>query len=122
MTANELETIARYDLPVKIVIFDNTGHGMVRQWQDNTYDGRYIASEYNNINYANYAKLFEDLGKIPLKSRQIKYVKDVRNALKEMINYEGAYLLHVKVRFEHCRPMIESMKSIEHIKLQEKYS
>lgn len=122
MTANELETIARYDLPVKIVIFDNTGHGMVRQWQDNTYDGRYIASEYNNINYANYARLFEDLGKIPLKSRLIKYEKDVRNALKEMINYEGAYLLHVKVRFEHCRPMIESMKSIEQIILQEKYS
>lgn len=122
MTANELETIARYDLPVKIVIFDNAGHGMVRQWQDNTYDGRYIASEYNNINYANYARLFEDLGKIPLKSRQIEYEKDVRNALKEMINYEGAYLLHVKVRFEHCRPMIESMKSIEHIMLQEKYN
>lgn len=122
MTANELETIARYDLPVKIVIFDNRGHGMVRQWQDNTYDGRYIASEYDNINYANYARLFEDLGKIPLKSRQIKYEKDVRNALKEMINYEGAYLLHVEVRFEHCRPMIESMKSIEHIKLQEKHS
>ncbi|MCZ6527512.1 MAG: thiamine pyrophosphate-dependent enzyme, partial [Candidatus Dadabacteria bacterium] len=122
MTANELETIARFDLPVKIVVFDNTGHGMVRQWQDNTYDGRYIASEYNNINYANYARLFEDLGKIPLKSRQIKYEKDVRNALKEMINYEGAYLLHIKVRFEHCRPMIESMKSIEHIKLQEKHS
>jgi acetolactate synthase-1/2/3 large subunit len=107
---------------VKIVVFDNTGHGMVRQWQDNTYDGRYIASEYNNINYANYARLFEDLGKIPLKSRQIKYEKDVRNALKEMINYEGAYLLHIKVRFEHCRPMIESMKSIEHIQLQEKHS
>jgi len=122
MTANELETIARYDLPVKIVIFDNAGHGMVRQWQDNTYDSRYIASEYNNINYADYARLFEDLGKIPLKGRQIKYEKDVRKALKEMINYEGAYLLHIKVRFEHCRPMIGSMKSIEHIMLQEKYS
>ena len=122
MTANELETIARYDLPVKIVVFDNTGHGMVRQWQDNTYEGRYIASEYNNINFADYAKLFEGLGKVPLKSRQIKYEKDVGAALKEMINYEGAYLLHVKVRFEHCKPMIASMKSIEHMMLQEKYN
>jgi len=48
--------------------------------------------------------------------------KDVGAALKEMINYEGAYLLHVKVRFEHCKPMIASMKSIEHMMLQEKYS
>ena len=44
MNAGELETIARLGLPVKVLVLDNGGDGMVRQWQRLYYGGRYAAS------------------------------------------------------------------------------
>ena len=41
MNCNELATIARYRLPIVILIFDNHCLGMVRQWQTLFYDGHY---------------------------------------------------------------------------------
>ncbi len=40
MNIQELSTIAQYELPVKIFIMNNEYMGMVRQWQDLTYEGR----------------------------------------------------------------------------------
>ena len=41
MNLQELATLRRYDLPVKIVLFDNRALGMVRQWQELFHDTRY---------------------------------------------------------------------------------
>lgn len=109
MTGYELETIARFNLPVKVVIFDNGGHGMVQQWQDNQYKNRYVASKYDNINFAEYAKLFG------IKSSRVKKLEHVEPALKEMVNHKGPYVLHVDSRFEHCHPMIPAGKTIRDI-------
>ncbi|GAB3027808.1 biosynthetic-type acetolactate synthase large subunit [Oleiagrimonas citrea] len=45
MNLGELETVTTYGLPVKIVVLNNCGDGMVRQWQKLFYRGRFMASD-----------------------------------------------------------------------------
>src|SRR5262249_37813650 len=41
MNLGELETLTTYDIPVKVLLLNNLGDGMVRQWQDLFYANRY---------------------------------------------------------------------------------
>ena len=41
MNLGELETVTAYDLPVKILLLNNAGDGMVKQWQKLYYGARY---------------------------------------------------------------------------------
>ena len=45
MNIGELETVTTYDLPVKVVVLNNFGDGMVRQWQKLFFKGRLSASD-----------------------------------------------------------------------------
>ena len=45
MNLGELETVTTYDLPIKIVVMNNFGDGMVRQWQKLYYKARYSATD-----------------------------------------------------------------------------
>ena len=45
MNIGELETVTTYDLPVKVVVLNNNGDGMVKQWQKLFFKGRLSASD-----------------------------------------------------------------------------
>ena len=45
MNLGELETLTTYDIPVKVLLLNNLGDGMVRQWQDLFYANRYSGSD-----------------------------------------------------------------------------
>jgi len=45
MNIGELETVTTYGLPLKIVVLNNVGDGMVRQWQKLYFKGRFAASD-----------------------------------------------------------------------------
>jgi acetolactate synthase-1/2/3 large subunit len=45
MNLGELETVTTYNLPVKVVVLNNVGDGMVRQWQKLFFKGRFSASD-----------------------------------------------------------------------------
>ena len=45
MNIGELETVTTYALPVKVVVLNNVGDGMVRQWQKLFFKGRFAASD-----------------------------------------------------------------------------
>ncbi|WP_426287953.1 biosynthetic-type acetolactate synthase large subunit [Luteibacter sp. E-22] len=45
MNIGELETVTTYNLPVKVVVLNNSGDGMVRQWQKLFFKGRFSASD-----------------------------------------------------------------------------
>jgi acetolactate synthase-1/2/3 large subunit len=45
MNLGELETVTTYDLPVKVMVLNNIGDGMVRQWQKLFFDGRMASSD-----------------------------------------------------------------------------
>ena len=57
MNLGELATIAARKLPVKIFLFDNEGHGMVRQTQRQWFDGRYVASDYGSLSFPRFRAL-----------------------------------------------------------------
>jgi acetolactate synthase-1/2/3 large subunit len=45
MNIGELETVTTYDLPIKVVVLNNLGDGMVKQWQKLFFKGRLSASD-----------------------------------------------------------------------------
>jgi len=112
MTMQELGTILQYNVGVKIIILNNDFLGMVRQWQDMFFDKRYASTELVNPDFVMISKAFG----IPAK--KIVNREDLKDALSEMINTKGAYLLEIKVQKEgNVFPMVEPGKSVSEIRL-----
>jgi len=92
MNVQELATLKRYQLPVKIVLINNQRLGMVRQWQSLFFDGRYSETILDdNPDFVTLASAFEIPGKTITKK------SEVESALKEMLASKTAYLLHVQI-------------------------
>ncbi|ACT05031.1 acetolactate synthase, large subunit, biosynthetic type [Dickeya chrysanthemi Ech1591] len=92
MNVQELGTIKRKRLPLKIVLLDNQRLGMVRQWQQLFFDERY--SETNLSDNPDFLMLASAFG-IP--GRQITRKDQIDSALDALLNSEGPYLLHVSI-------------------------
>jgi len=112
MTMQELGTILQYNIGVKIIILNNDFLGMVRQWQDMFFEGRYASTELVNPDFVMISKAFG----IPAK--KIVKREDLKESLTEMINSKSAYLLDIKVQKEgNVFPMVEPGKSVSEIRL-----
>ncbi len=112
MTLQELGTILHYDIHVKIIILNNNYLGMVRQWQDMFNEKRYASTELVNPDFGMIAKAFG----IP--SRKVTERKDLKEALEEMLAYDGPYLLNIAVEKEgNVFPMVEPGSSVSEIRL-----
>ncbi len=92
MNVQELVTIARCQLPVKIVLLDNSSLGMVRQWQELFFAKRY--SEIDLSDNPDFAALAEVFG-IPAK--RIDRRDQVEDALADLLAQPGPALLHVAI-------------------------
>ncbi len=92
MNVQELVTIARCKLPVKIVLLDNSSLGMVRQWQELFFAKRY--SEIDLSDNPDFAALAEVFG-IPAK--RIDRREQVEDALADLLAQPGPALLHVAI-------------------------
>lgn len=92
MNVQELVTIARCKLPVKIVLLDNSSLGMVRQWQELFFAKRY--SEIDLSDNPDFAALAEVFG-IPAK--RIDRRDQVEDALADLLAQPGPALLHVAI-------------------------
>lgn len=92
MNVQELATIARCRLPVKIVLLDNSSLGMVRQWQELFFAERYSEIDLSdNPNFAALAKVFG----IP--ATRIEARDDVEGGLAALLAEPGPALLHVAI-------------------------
>ena len=78
MNIQELSTCLQYETPIKIVALNNRYLGMVRQWQEIEYSGRYSHSYMDAL--PNFVKLAEAYGHVGL---LIEHPKDVEPALRE---------------------------------------
>ncbi|MGH7830610.1 MAG: thiamine pyrophosphate-dependent enzyme, partial [Candidatus Binatia bacterium] len=102
MNLQELATAAEYKLPVKIVLLNNQFHGMVRQWQDLFYEGRYASSYLGNI--PDFVKLADAYGIPGLRALKPAEVIPV---LREGLKDKGPVLMDFHVDpYENCYPMI----------------
>ena len=92
MNIQELGTLKRRQIPVKIVLLNNQRLGMVRQWQSLFFDGRHSETILDdNPDFVMLAKAFDIPGKTITKK------EEVEPALKEMLESNTSYLLHVLI-------------------------
>lgn len=90
MNVQELGSIKRGNLPVKILLLDNQRLGMVRQWQSLFFKARHSETILDdNPDFVMLAKAFD----IP--AERIEKADEVSEALDRLLNAKGAYLLHV---------------------------
>ncbi len=95
MNVQELGTIRRAQLKVKMMLLDNQRLGMVRQWQELFFDGRY--SETILSDNPDFVALAAAFG-IP--GETITCKEQIAGALDRLLASEGAYLLHVAISEE----------------------
>ncbi|SNY49333.1 acetolactate synthase, large subunit [Arsukibacterium tuosuense] len=92
MNVQELGTIKRFRLPVKIVIIDNQRLGMVKQWQQLFFNERYSETDLSdNPDFVALAAAFAIPG------HSITRKDEVESALEAMFTWPGPYLLHVRI-------------------------
>jgi len=102
MNVQELGTIKRKQLPVKIVLLDNQRLGMVRQWQQLFFAERYSETNLSdNPDFLMLARAFDIPG------QQITRKDQVDAALDALLNSEGPYMLHVSIdEHENVWPLV----------------
>lgn len=92
MNIQELTTIKRSQIPVKIVLIDNNRLGMVRQWQDLFFDGRLSQTILDdNPDFVTLASAFDIPGET------IKVKSEITPAIERMLSHDGPYFLHVLI-------------------------
>ncbi len=103
MNAQELATIRRYNLPLKLIILDNQCLGMVRQQQELFYNNR--ESHINlddNPDFVAMARAFD----IP--ALFIERTDQIRRGIETILAYNGPMLLHVAIsREENVWPIVK---------------
>lgn len=103
MNAQELATIRRYRLPLKVIVMDNQCLGMVRQQQELFYNNR--ESQINlddNPDFVAMARAFD----IP--ALHIERTDQIRRGIETILAYDGPMLLHVAIsREENVWPIVK---------------
>ncbi|HLG43689.1 MAG TPA: biosynthetic-type acetolactate synthase large subunit [Nitrospirales bacterium] len=102
MNMQEMATAMVSKLPVKTFIMNNHFHGMVRQWQDLFYEGRYASSYLDNV--PDFVKMAEAFNAVGLRATKVDEVDDV---IKESLKTDKPVLVDIEVdAYENCYPMI----------------
>lgn len=94
MNLGELETVTTYDLPIKIVVLNNFGDGMVKQWQKLFFKGRLSASD-KSLHKKDFIKAAQADG-FPYAVR-LERKEDVPRVVKEFIEFKGPAFLEVMI-------------------------
>ena len=104
MNLGDLETLTNYDIPVKVLLLNNLGDGMVRQWQDLFYANRYSGSD-KTLHKKDFVKAVEADGFGFAK--RVTEMADVRPRLEEFVAFSGPAFLEVMVdQNAHVYPMV----------------
>jgi acetolactate synthase, large subunit (EC 2.2.1.6) len=104
MNAQELATIRRYNLPLKLIILDNQCLGMVRQQQELFYNNRESQIDLDdNPDFVAMARAFD----IP--ALHIERTDQIRRGIETILAYNGPMLLHVAIsREENVWPIVKA--------------
>lgn len=112
MTLQELGTIMQSKVDVKIIILNNRFLGMVRQWQQMFFEKRYSFTEMVSPDFVSLAKSYS------LEAKKIEAREELENALVEMLDHKGSYLLEIMVaKEENVFPMMTTGASVSEIRL-----
>ncbi len=129
MNIQELATLHCENLPVKILLLNNQHLGMVTQWEDRFMDGRRAHTYLGPVahpealgdgdgsmpteTYPNFVQIAEGYD---IRARRARSKKEYSEALSEMLNHDGPYLLDVICPYqEHVLPMIPTGRTVREI-------
>jgi len=107
MNIQELATLNRYDIDVKILLLDNSALGLVRQWQELFFEGNYSEVHLSdNPDFAGVARAFG------IQAQSIREPEEVAAALEWLLNTQGAAMLHVSIdSMENVWPLVPPGKA-----------
>ena len=112
MNIQELGTLMQERIPVKVVILNNEYLGMVRQWQQLFFDGRYSEVEMANPDFVQICAGY----RIP--AERIVERAELKKALARMLDTDGPYLLDIAVaKEENVFPMIPAGDAVDQVRL-----
>jgi acetolactate synthase I/II/III large subunit len=97
MNLGELETVTTYDLPIKVVVLNNFGDGMVKQWQKLFFKGRLSASD-KSLHKKDFVKAAQADGY--QFAVRLDRKADVPRVVKEFIEFKGPAFLEVIIDAE----------------------
>jgi len=127
MNVQELATARIEGIAAKAMILNNQHLGMVVQWEDRFYGsvrGNTILGDESNVGspdnpdalYPDFVKIAEGFG---VKGRRVIKKSELRDAIQEMLDHDGPYVLDVVVPYtEHVLPMIPAGRSVKEMLLK----
>lgn len=92
MNVQELATVRRYRLPLKIVLIDNSQLGMVRQWQE-----LFFAENFSEIDLSDNPDFAEVAHAFGIEAFTIDHRSEVEGAIGRLLDTPGAILCHVRI-------------------------
>jgi acetolactate synthase-1/2/3 large subunit len=101
MNIQELATVFQEDLPIKIAILNNGFLGMVRQWQELFFEGRYSGTSLFGPDFARVAEAYG------IRGRTVREKSEVVSAIEQAIEHPGPFLIDFRiVQEENVYPMV----------------
>jgi acetolactate synthase I/II/III large subunit len=94
MNIGELETVTTYDLPVKVVVLNNFGDGMVKQWQKLFFKGRLSASD-RSLHKKDFIKAAQADGF--RYAMRLEHKADVPRVIADFLAFQGPAFLEVMI-------------------------
>jgi len=113
MTNMDLQTVVRYNLPVKIAIMNDARQQMVWIWQRLFFDGRHISVD--NVN-PDFVKLAQAWG---MEAAMCDNEADLPAAVEKWLNFDGPMLMDFRVVPDICLPMVAPGKALDEMILLE---
>ena len=107
MNVQELATLRRYNIPVKMVVLDNSMLGLVRQWQGLFFDGNY--SEVDLSDNPDFVDVAEAFG---VEGFTVEHRDEVDSAIQRLLDAKGPILAHIRIDpEENVWPLVPPGKS-----------
>ncbi len=111
MNCNELTTLASYNLPITVLVFDNRVLGMVRQWQKVFYGRRFSATDPER--QTDFVKLAQAYG---CKGLYMNTAAEIESVLKEALSMDGPVVVDCRLSKDvNVLPMIPPGKTVDNI-------
>ncbi|MCE9589944.1 MAG: biosynthetic-type acetolactate synthase large subunit [Planctomycetes bacterium] len=108
MTCMEMVTAAQYGIAAKTIILNNDFQGMVKQWQDKFYEGRYSHTEMHNPNFVALTDAMN------CKGFRCSKKADLPKVMADFLAHDGPAVLDALVeKHEHVYPMLPAGKTVD---------
>jgi len=106
MTCGELQTLAKYQLPVKVAVMNDGRQQMVWVWQKLFHGERYISTINHNPDYMAFA------GSFGIGTHTVNNVTDLDAAVEKWLKTPGPQFMDFRVEPDICLPMVAPGKGL----------